>query len=179
MTYAFYTFLALVLIVFQTAILPRLVNLGGFFDLPVTLVIYLGLFRPVRESIVFIVAFGIVIDSLSASPFLLYVTTYFWVYVAVRWLNGVLQIGMRFRFPVIVTLGVLVENAVIFLAVGTHSTELQSLSTLAMQIIVQLIWALFLGSLFVILFAFLYERWEQLVGEYIVRRSDMNDRNSI
>ena len=179
MTYAFYTFLALVLIVFQTAILPRLLNLGGFFDLLITLVIYLGLFRPARESIGFIVVLGIVVDSLSASPFLLYVTAYFWVFVAVRWLNGVLQIGMRFRFPVIVTLGVLVENVVILLAVGTLSTELQSPSALGMQILGQLIWALFLGSLFVILFSFLYDRWERLVGEYIVRRSDMTDRNTV
>jgi cell shape-determining protein MreD len=176
MTYAFYTLLALVLTVFQTAILPRLLNLSGFFDLLVTLVIYLGLFRPVRESIVFIVVLGIVVDSLSASPFMLYVTAYFWVFVAVRWLNGVVQIGMRFRFPLIVALGVLVENAVIVLVVGTMAADLPSPSALAGQILVQLIWALFLGSIFVILFSFLYDRWEHLVGEYIVRRSDMTDR---
>jgi cell shape-determining protein MreD len=179
MTYAFYAFLSLVLIVFQTAILPRLLNLGGFFDLLVTVVIYLGLFRPVRESIVFIVVLGMVVDSLSASPFLLYVTAYFWVFIAVRWLNGVLQIGMRFRFPVIVALGVLVENTVIVLAVSMLSPGLQSPSALAGQILVQLIWAVPLGSLFVIIFAFLYDRWDRLVGEYIIRRSDMTDRNAM
>ena len=173
MTYVFYTLISLVLITLQTTIMPGLALWGNFFDLLVAFIIYLGLFRPLRESIAFILILGLVADSLSGTPLMLYVTSYFWVYAGVRWLNKVLQIGMRFRFPIIVASGVLLANVIIAVAILLWMPGLASASILVRTAASQLIWAFFLGSLLVIFFNVLHNGWENLVEQWLIRRSDV------
>ena len=63
-----------------------------------------------RESLPIIIILGLIMDQLSGSPFMLHVTAYFWVYISLRWITKVLQVGNRFRLPFIVSVGVLIEN---------------------------------------------------------------------
>jgi hypothetical protein len=177
MTYVFYTFVSLVLITLQTTVMPGLALWGNFFDLLVSFIIYLGLFRPLRESIAFIFILGVVADSLSGTPLMLYVTAYFWVYAGVRWLNRVLQIGIRFRFPIIVASGVLLENIIIAVAILLWMPGLASASILFKTAASQLIWAFFLGSLLVIIFNFLHNAWDSLIDQWVVKRSELTGRN--
>ena len=177
MTYVFYTLVGLVLITLQTTVMPTLSFLGNHFDLLVALVIYLGLFRPVRESLPFIFILGLVADNLSGSPLMLYVTTYLWVYACVRWLNNVLQIGMRFRFPIIIGAGVLLENLIVVLTVMLWMHGPASASTLFKAAASQLLWAFFLGSVLVLLFNVLHNGWDNLIGQWVVRRSEIGSRN--
>jgi cell shape-determining protein MreD len=177
MNAVFYTLVGLVLITLQTTVMPALAFWGNFFDLLVALVIYLGLFRPVRESLLFVFILGIIADSLSGTPLMLYVTTYLWVYACVRWLNNTLQIGMRFRFPLIIGAGVLLENLIIVLAVMLWMRGPASAPVLLKAAAGQLLWAFFLGTVLVLLFQALHNGWDSLVGQWLVRRSEIGARN--
>lgn len=173
MTYGFYLFVCLVLIVLQTAVMPNVPVLDSFFDLPAAFVIYLGLFRPIRECLPIILALGIIADNLSGAPFMLYTTSFIWVYLGVYWLKGVLQVGMRFRLPILVTAGVLIENIIFIVTVGLLEPGMQSPLATAGTVIPQLLWAFFIGPFLVIGFKYSHNFWDKLLGEVLFKRTDM------
>jgi len=120
------------------------------YDLLVPFIIYLGLFRPTRESIFVILFIGFLIDSLSGGLFGLYITTYFWLFIGVQWLRKNFQVENSLLFLVIVAIGVLVENC-IFIAIPSILGPTSQLSKAEIKIILwQVLWALFTGPIFFI-----------------------------
>ena len=115
MTYVFYIFTSLFLIVLQTVILPDLPVLNSVFDLTAMFVIYLGLLRSAREGLPVVLLLGMIMDNLSGAPFMVFITAYFWLYLGVRWLSRILQVGMRFRLAFIIVAGILLENVIFVL----------------------------------------------------------------
>ena len=65
MRFFFYIAICLGLVVCQTALIPRLPAMGNFFDLLLPLVVYLAAFRPLHESVPFVMFLGILMDNLS------------------------------------------------------------------------------------------------------------------
>ncbi|MDP3284795.1 MAG: hypothetical protein Q8M56_10250, partial [Desulfobacterales bacterium] len=59
--------------------------LSGFYDLFILVVIYLGLYRNLRESLSVILFLGIIMDNLYNGPFGLHMTVYLWLYATIRW----------------------------------------------------------------------------------------------
>ena len=172
MTYVFYIFTSLFLIVLQTVILPDLPVLNSVFDLTAMFVIYLGLMRSVREGLPVVLMLGVIMDNLSGAPFLVFITTYFWLYVGVRWLSRILQVGMRFRLAVIVVAGILLENVIFIVAFGGLDALRQMPSTTAGKILPRLLWALIFGPILILVLAHMHRLWDRWVRTFLVRRSD-------
>ncbi|MDQ1330252.1 MAG: hypothetical protein QG578_515, partial [Thermodesulfobacteriota bacterium] len=84
MKYIFYAFTCLVFILIQTTVVHYFRILNGFYDLFLLIVIYLGLYRNLRESLPVILFLGIIMDNLCTGPFGLYMTVYLWLYATIR-----------------------------------------------------------------------------------------------
>ena len=178
MTYGFYLLACLILVVVQTTIMPNIPVLDSLFSLPTVFVIYLGLFRKTRESLPFVILLGLVTDHLSGAPFMLYITSLFWVYFGVRWLKGMLQVGMPFRLPILVTAGIFIENLIYFTAIGLMTTYQQPTSEITLAMLIQIVWAFFLGSFIVIGFKRMHQLWDIIVAGLLIKRVDLAEREN-
>jgi rod shape-determining protein MreD len=178
MTYGFYLLSCLILVVVQTTIMPHIPVLNSLFSLPTAFVIYLGLFRKARESLPFVILSGLVTDHLSGAPFMLYITSLFWVYFGVRWLKGMLQVGMPFRLPMLVTAGIFIENLIHFVVIDLMTTYQQPVSKIVLAMLIQIVWAFFLGSFIVIGFKRMHQLWDIIVGVVLIKRADLAEREN-
>jgi rod shape-determining protein MreD len=171
MTYCFHILICLCLIVIQTTVMPHIHLFEGFYDLLTPFVIYLSIFRSNRESLVIIFVFGFFMDIISGGPFGLYTTAYVWLFIGVRWAITFLHIGDSLLLPFVVALGVLAENLIF---IGTSVMFEQSsriTETMVSTIIVQVLWAIFTGPLFLMLFNSSHRRWDRWVNEIFMKKN--------
>ena len=112
MTFFIYIFICLGFIVIQTTLFPLFAWLTDFYDLLIPFVVYLGLFRPLKEGLPVVFFLGLTMDTLSGGAFGIYSTTYFWLYACIAWLIGILHFKNNLLLPFIVVVGVLMENLV-------------------------------------------------------------------
>jgi cell shape-determining protein MreD len=153
MSYFFNISACLFLVILQTTIMPYLPVLDQFYDLLIPFIVYLSLSRPVRESLPFVLFLGFIMDNLSGGPLGLYLTTYFWLYVGVIGITMFIQVGNRLLIiTLIVASGVLFENLILlgtFAILGSR----QQFAGDALEIVaVQVLWAIFTGSLLLLFF---------------------------
>jgi rod shape-determining protein MreD len=153
MSYCFNIGICLVLVILQTTVMPYLSMLDRFYDLLIPFIVYLSLSRPVREGLLFVCFLGFIMDNLSGSPFGLYLTSYFWLFIGVKGITQLLQVGKRVAIiAVIVAAGVLAENLIFLGSFALFSPE-QQLADDAVKIVAgQILWALLTGSVFLIIF---------------------------
>ena len=171
MTYCLHIFIGLCLIVIQTTVMPHIPLFERFYDLLAPFVIYLSIFRSVRESMVMVFVFGFFMDIISGGPFGIYLTAYVWLFIGVRWAITFLHVGDGLLLPVVVTAGVLMENLVF---IGTSAMFEQSSrisETMVSTIIVQVLWAIFTGPLFLMFFNTSHRRWDLWVKEIFVKKN--------
>lgn len=149
MSYFFNISVCLFLVILQTTVMPDLPLLDSFYDLLIPVIVFLGLSRPVRESLPFVFFLGFIMDNLSGSPFGVYLTSYFWVFIAVKGVTQLLQVGNRlFIITLIVAGGVLLEN-LIFLGTLTILGPDQQLAGNAVKTVtIQILWAIWTGAIF-------------------------------
>jgi cell shape-determining protein MreD len=153
MSYFFNISVCLFLIILQTTIMPYLPLLDKFYDLLIPFIVYLSLSRPVRESLPFILFLGFIMDNLSGGPFGLYLTTYFWLYVGVRGITMFIQVGNRLLIiAFIVAGGVLFENLISLGAFALLGSRQQFAGDALEIVTIQVLWAIFTGSLFLLFF---------------------------
>ena len=160
MTYILYSFLCLLLIIIQTVILPEIPGTQGAYDVLMIFVFYLGLFRPTREGIPIILILGFIMDNLSGAPFGLYLTTYFWIFVGVKWITAFLRVRNIVLLPMLIASGILVKN---FLFIGTIALSVNrpelNIDVLS-RIVYQLLWAVITGPVLLILFNRIHYKWD-------------------
>jgi cell shape-determining protein MreD len=160
MIFLFYSALCLSLIVFQTTIVFYFPVFERCYDLLLVVVIYLGLHRPARESLPVILAAGFVMDNLSAGPFGIYLTVYFWLFAGIKSVIGTIEIRNSIFFLFIVAAAVAVEN-LLFLAVRAAAAEPGGILTdTASMLAGQVGWALFTGPVGLIGIEVLHRRFE-------------------
>ncbi len=106
----FYLCVGLFLILTQTTASPYLPIPENSYDLTAICIFYLGIYRPFSEGISVIMVLGFIMDSISGTPFGLYITIYFWLYLGIKWLLQYLHGGSLITLPLVVALGILVEN---------------------------------------------------------------------
>ncbi len=152
MIYGFYLFICLILIILQTTIFPSIPVLDSFFDLIVSFIIYLGLYRSVRESVPVAIVLGILMDNLSGSPFMLYI---------------------------IISSGVLLENLIFILTLTFLESGPQAPVFLAGAFVAQMLWAICIGPFLVLGYKYTQNLWDKWISEVMIRRSDMTDRESM
>ena len=159
MTFFLYIFICLGFIVIQTTLFPLFSWLTDFYDLLIPFVVYLGLFRSLKEGLPVVFFLGLTMDTLSGGAFGIYSTTYFWLYACIVWLIGFFHFKNNFLLPFIVVVGVLVENLVFLgtITLGSPGGALPqgTVRTLA----IQLLWALFTGPLLLLLIRSVHLPW--------------------
>lgn len=153
MSYCINIGICLVLVILQTTVMPYLSMLDRFYDLLIPFIVYLSLSRPVREGLLFVCFLGFIMDNLSGSPFGLYLTSYLWLFIGVKAITQLLQVGKRvFIITFIVAAGVLAENLIFLGSFAIFSPEQQLADDAVKIVAVQILWALLTGSVFLIIF---------------------------
>jgi cell shape-determining protein MreD len=173
MSYFFNISACLFLLILQTAVVPVLPLLDRFYDLMIPFVVYLGLTRPVRESLPFVLLLGFIMDNLSGSPVGLYLTTYLWLFVGVKGITKVLQVGNRlFIIMLIVAVGVLVENLIFLGTLTILGPDQQLAGDAAKTITVQVLWAIWTGPVFLMIFRNVQNKLDLGFKAIYARKSD-------
>ena len=173
MSYFFNISTCLFLVILQTTVMPNWPLLDSFYDLLIPFVVFLGVSRPVRESLPFVFFLGFIMDNLSGSPFGLYLTAYFWLFIGVKGITKLLQVGNRlFIITLIVVAGVLIEN-LIFLGTLTILGPDQQLSgNAAKTVTIQVLWAAWTAPLFLVVLRNLQNRLETGFKAIYARKGD-------
>ena len=175
MTYSFYIFICPVLLIIQTVIFPKILLLNSFYDIVIPFIIFLALYRPVRESIIVILILGLMMDCLSGTPFMLYISAYFWLYVIVQVFAKIIQDGTRFRMPFLVCLGVMIQNLIFLLVIALAGTETQLPAAVFKILIIQVLWAFCTGVVLMALFRYVFAAWNSGVrGLFLKKSSHIN-----
>ncbi len=171
MNYLLHALMGLILIIFQTAVRPQIGFLTGIYDVLIAYILFLGLFRPLKEALVVVLVFGFVMDSLSGGPFGLFLTTYFWVVLLTRQITRFLHPdNLVLRFFVVV-LGVIAQNGV-YMGVAVVLENLAFAPALIQRAaMTQMLWALGTGFILVTIFRQCHRVWEDFLGTYFVREA--------
>jgi rod shape-determining protein MreD len=148
MRYGFYIGTCLFLIIIQTTLLVYFNVFTGMYDLLIPFVIFISICLPLRESLPFILILGLIMDNLSGSPFGLYLTFYFWLFVGVRWILKFLRVSNKLFLSLVVVVAVLIQNALIVGTFGFLGPGWQIPAATLKNISVQFFWALMTGPLF-------------------------------
>ena len=171
MIYVFYTLIALGMMVFATTIAPHSALLANFYDPLALLVVYLGFFRPVREGLPFVLALGVVMDTLTGGIIGLYLTTYIWLYIGVAWLRTFMRVGNHLLLPIVVVAGVLIQNGVFLGYVTLLAPNTQVPRAAGSTVIAQLIWVFITGPFALAFFNFAHQRWESWRRDILAEQS--------
>jgi rod shape-determining protein MreD len=133
--------------------MPYLSVLDRFYDLLIPFLVYLGLFRPVHEGLLFVCFLGFIMDNLSGGPFGLYLTSYFWLLIGAKGITQMLKVGKHmFIITLIVAAGVLAQNLIFLGSFAIFSPEQQFAGDAFKIVAVQILWALLTGSAFLVIF---------------------------
>jgi len=175
MTYCFYLWVCFCLVIFQTTIMPYLSLFDRFYDLLCPFVIYLGLSRPIRESIPVVLFLGFVMDNLSGGPFGLYITTYFWLFISVNRAIKFLHIGNRVLLPLVIASGVLIENFIFLGTSAMFNPDLLFPKGAISTVAVQVLWAICTGPFFLMSINYTHKRWDKWLNELFARENRYNE----
>jgi len=173
MSYLFNISACLILVILQTAVLPVFPLLDRFYDLMIPFVVYLGLSRPIRESLPFVLFLGLIMDNLSGSPVGLYLTTYVWLFVGVKGITSLLQVGNRLVIIMLmIAAGVLIENLIFLGTLTVLGPDQQLAGNAAKTVTVQVLWAIWTGPLLLMIFRKMYNKLDLGFRAIYARKSD-------
>ena len=138
----------LFLIILQTTLLTYFSIFNGMYDLLIPFVIFICIYLPLRESLPFVLILGLIMDNLSGSPFGLYITFYFWLFVGVRWIVKFLRVGNIFLLPIVAVAAVLIENILIIGTFALSESGWEPPADVFKNIALQFFWAMATAPLF-------------------------------
>lgn len=170
MTYCFHAGICLFLVILQTAFMPNLPVFHGAYDLLLPFIIFLGFFRSLRESIPVIIFFGFIMDNISGGPFGVYVTTYFWIFICVRWAIKFFHAHNRALLLFAVATSVLIENFIFLGTTAMIKPALRFPASALSSITIQILWAMCTGPLFLFFFNYIHKGWDKLISEMSAER---------
>jgi len=147
--------LGLALVVAQTACLPHFFISCRCYDMLLPLVVYIGVFRPIAESMLLVVFFGVIMDCISGTPFGLYIITYVWILLGVRGSMRLLDAGSYFLFPLILSAGLLFEHLLFAVSTSRMPSAQAFLSTL---------WAIVAAPFFLMFFNGVFDKLGRIVS---------------
>lgn len=151
MTVLFYILVSLCLVIIKTALIPGMPVFEKFYDLLIPIIIYLGLFRPVREGAPIVLFFGLIMDSLCGGPIGLYLVTYIWLYAGMHWLRQFLHTGNLVLLTVAVACGVAFECIVLLGYLLLLAPAAIVPEDTGRTIFLQVLWALITGPVILII----------------------------
>jgi cell shape-determining protein MreD len=159
MNHLLYIFLCLVLILIQTTLIPALSLFNRFYDILIVVVIFLGLYRNLREGLPVILFAGFIMDNLYNGPFGLYLTVYLWLYACIRRCSVYFNVrSILFTF-LIVPAGVLFQNIIFVISFSLFNAGSLQYPDVYFVIAKQIIWAMITGPAFLILLTLSLNVW--------------------
>lgn len=170
MTYCFHFLTCFCLVIFQTTVMPYLSIFDKCYDLLFPFVVFLSLFRSTRESIPVLLFFGLAMDTLSGGPFGLYLTTYLWLFVGVKWMITFLDVRGSILLPFVVAAGVLIQNLIFFGAIDMFDPGALPFSTAINTIAVQVLWAILTGPILLMFFNHSHKKWDKWTHEVFAKK---------
>ena len=147
MTVLFYVLVSLCLVIVKTTLIPGLPLFEKFYDLLIPIVIYLSLFRPIREGAPLVLFFGLMMDSLCGGPAGLYLATYIWIYAGMRWTSQFLRTGNMLLLTLAVAIGVAFECLVLLVYMLLLAPSAIPPGDTARTVAFQIAWALLTGPI--------------------------------
>jgi rod shape-determining protein MreD len=108
-------------------------------------------------------------DTLSGGPFGLYLTTYLWLFVGVRWMTSFFDVNDSVLLLFVVALGVLLQNLIFIAAIIMFSPLALSFSLTVNTVAVQLLWAIFTGPILLLFFNYSHAKWNEWVKQRLVK----------
>ncbi|MBW1898442.1 MAG: hypothetical protein JRI61_05205 [Deltaproteobacteria bacterium] len=170
--YIIYSCICIFLIVLKTAVLANFTVFDNFYDILLPVVLYLGLFRPVTEGLPLVLFCGFCMDSLTGCPFGIYISVYFWLFIAAKGLFQFFHAQSILIKPFIVFIGVIIEN-LMFLALLTIFDGGKVLPEFFVQsAIAQSLWAAFTGPFFLLIFDYFHRRFGNWFDEWMFKRKE-------
>jgi cell shape-determining protein MreD len=157
MIIVFYALVGLTLIILQTAFLPHFHSAHDYYNLLIPLIVFLGLFRPLKEGLVVAITFGFFMDGLSGGTFGLFTTAFFWIFLGVKWMITFLHAGSWMILPFVMAGSVVVENVVSVLGSSLYSNGYNQF--ILDRVISQIIWAAATGPIIVWGIKYLIRKW--------------------
>jgi rod shape-determining protein MreD len=145
MSYFLYIASSLCLVICQTTLLPRFGFGGHFFDLLLPWVIYLAAFRPVHETLFFVLFMGALMDNLSGGPFGLFLISYIWLFIAVRLAASVVRAENPMVLVLIIVTAVVFQNALFVATLGISGAGELSSADVIRVVSEQVGWVLLIG----------------------------------
>ncbi len=170
MTYCFHICTCFCLVIFKTTVMPYFSLFDRFYDLIFPFIIYLSLFRSARESIPLILFFGFVMDNLTGGPFGLYLTTYLWLFIGVRWVITFMDVEDSALLLFVVAAGVLVQNFIIIGTIVMFEPVSRFSPVVISTVVVQVLWAVFTGPIFLVFFKYSHGRWDKWFKEVFANK---------
>ena len=150
MIYLFYMMVFLGIAVFNTTVVVHVELFYGFYDLLLPFVIYLGFYRAIRESILFVFLFGIAMDAISGGSFGLYSTSYIWLYIFVVWLTRFMRATNSMILPGVVVCSVVIQNAIFLGSMALLDPHARIPSFSLKIVLFQILWSTLTGPVFII-----------------------------
>ena len=169
MTFFFYICICICLIIFQTTVIPCLL-FNRFYDLLIPFIVYIGLFRSVRENIPVILFLGLIMDNLSGAPFGLYTTIYFWLFIGVSWSMKFLHAGSTV-FLLFIISGVLIENFIVIGVTSILKSDSRLPAVAVSDIAAQVLLAICTGLFFLAFFNYIHKKWNKWLDELSAKRN--------
>lgn len=167
MAFSFNAFFIFAFLFFQTSVAPKIGFLRDIFDLMIVLVVYAAIYRPIKESVVFIMLMGVLIDNISSSPLGLYVTVYIWLFVGVRWIIRYLYASNVVLIPLIIAGSIVYENLLVIALMALFEKTFYLHSDMFTLIMTQVLWGLLMGPLLLLFVKNFRTKWETLYFEKI------------
>ena len=159
MAYLFNIFLIVSFLLFQTSVAPRINLFNDFVNLFSLFLIYLLLYRPVKEIIIFVLLSGLIMDAVSSNPFGLFLTTYIWLALGIKLALRYLHSGNVIFVPLIISSVILAENLIIIIIVTIIEQKFILNSQQSGSIIIQIVYGALIGPFLIILIKDLQARW--------------------
>jgi rod shape-determining protein MreD len=160
MAYFFNAFLMVAFLLFQTTITPNFRLFYDFFNLMNLFVVYLVLYRSNQEIIIFVALTGILMDSVSGGPFGLYMTTYIWLSLSIKWTLKYLHKGNAILIPMIISGSILAENLIIISVMALVEKNFSFHPEWFRSIIIQLMYGVIIGPFLIFLIKKLQPKWK-------------------
>ncbi len=175
MTYLVSTFVFFCLILFQTTVIPAFFDSANMYDLLIILIVYIGFFRTIPESIPIILLLGVVMDCFSGGAFGIYTTTYFWLYIIVAGVIQYLHVASRFLLIIAIAAGILWENIIILMTLFIKDFDIDFSPVFIKIIAVQIFWAVLTGPIVFYIIKAFHTFFETLAKNFFDVNSQKSD----
>ncbi len=150
------------LVLIQTTAIPFSIPGLQRCDLILLLIVYLGMYHQLRDTVPAALVVGYAVDTLSSAPLGIYVSVYTWTLLAVHWTTNVLHVGSRLMVVIMPMVGLTVVNLLFWPLLRIAQPDYQIPQGVCFLLAKQFLVLLVMGPLCVILFEWIYkqlDRW--------------------